>query len=111
MCREEKYSTVEKECLGVKLRVQAFQHYGFGRQFVIEINHQALEWLDQVKKNNPRRTRWSLLLQPYQYTVKYRPRHLSFEEKGGECEGQLYILSSFVITFDTMSFVVSYIVL
>jgi len=44
--REEKYSTVEKECLGVKLGIQAFWTYPLGGQFVIETDHRALGWLD-----------------------------------------------------------------
>jgi len=68
--REEKYSTVKKECLGVKLGVQSFR---MGRKFVIETEHRALEWLDQVKDNNPRLTHWNLVLQLYKFTVKHRP--------------------------------------
>jgi len=33
----------------------------------------SLEWLDRIKENNAQLTRWSLLLQPYQYHVEYRP--------------------------------------
>ena len=32
-----------------------------------------LQWLDRVKENNGRLTHWSLFLQPYQFTVQYRP--------------------------------------
>ena len=70
--REEKYSAIEKECLAVKLGVQAFRTYLLGKPFAIETDHQALEWLDRVKENNARLTHWSLLLQPYKYTVKHR---------------------------------------
>eukprot|EP00731_Ephydatia_muelleri_P026442 Em0018g542a len=34
--------------------------------------HRSLEWLDRLKENNSRLTRWSLALQPYQYSVQYR---------------------------------------
>ena len=71
---EEKYSTVEKECLAIKLAVQAFRVYLLGRPFIIQTDHRALEWLDQVKENNGRLMRWSLLLQPYQFIVQYRAR-------------------------------------
>ena len=66
--REEKYSTVEKKCFGVELGVQAFRTYLLGRRFVIETDHRTLEWVDQVKGNNP-----SVFMQPYKYTVKHRP--------------------------------------
>lgn len=65
--------TVEKECLAVKLEVEAFRIYLLGCPFVIETDHRALEWLDRVKENNMRLTRWSLFLQSYDYKVRYRP--------------------------------------
>ena len=63
---------MEKECLVNKFVVQAFRVYLLGRPFIIETNHRALEWLDRVKENNGRLTRWSLSLQPYQFVVNYR---------------------------------------
>ena len=71
--REQNYSTVEKECLAIKLAIQAFRVYLLRRPFIIQTDHRALEWLDCVKENNGRLTRWSLLLQPYTYTIHYRP--------------------------------------
>ena len=71
--REHNYSTVEKECLAIKLAIQAFRVYLMGRAFIVQTDHRALEWLDCVKENNGRLTRWSLFLQPYTYTVQYRP--------------------------------------
>ena len=56
--REERYSTVEKDkpsvctCLG---------------------GHCSLVWLDRLTEFNTRLARWSLALQPYQFTVTYRP--------------------------------------
>ena len=32
-----------------------------------------LEWLDRMKENNARLSRWSLFIQPYRYKVVYRP--------------------------------------
>ena len=71
--REERYSTVEKECLAIKLGVQAFRVYLLGRNFIVQTDHQALVWLDRLKDNNARLTRWSLALQPYSFQVIHRP--------------------------------------
>ena len=71
--REERYSTIEKECLAIKLAVQAFRVYLLGKPFTIQTDHRALEWLNRVKENNARLTRWSLLMQPFQYNLTYRP--------------------------------------
>ena len=71
--REERYSTVEKECLAIRLGIQAFKVYLLGRQFEIQTDHRALVWLDRLKEHNARLTRWSLALQPYQFVVIHRP--------------------------------------
>ena len=70
--REERYSTVEKECLAIKLGIQAFRVYLMGKPFVIQTDHRSLVWLDRLKENNARLTRWSLALQPYQFIVQHR---------------------------------------
>ena len=70
--REERYATVEKECLAIRLAVHAFRVYLLGRPFTIQTDYRALEWLDRLKDNNSRLTRWSLSLQPFQFTVQYR---------------------------------------
>ena len=69
--REERYSTVEKECLAIKAACWAFRVYLLGRPFKVQTDHRALEWLDRIKDNNARLTRWSLALQPFAYTVEY----------------------------------------
>lgn len=68
--REERYAAIEK-CLAIKSGVQVFRHYLLRRPFVIQTDHHALQWLDRMKDNNNRLTRWSLSLQPYRYTIKY----------------------------------------
>ena len=71
--REERYATVEKECLAIKLGIQAFRVYLLGRPFVVQTDHRSLEWLHRLKETNGRLTRWSLSLQPYKFTVLHRP--------------------------------------
>ncbi|KAL5510007.1 hypothetical protein EMCRGX_G005471 [Ephydatia muelleri] len=70
--REEKYSTIEKECLAIKLAMHAFRTYLVGRHFTVETDHRSLVWLDKLKDSNSRLTRWSLALQPYNFTVVHR---------------------------------------
>ena len=71
--QEESYSTIEKECLAVKLGIEAFQFYLMGCTFTVQTAHRALLWLDRLKNTNSRLTRWSLILQQYQFTVTHRP--------------------------------------
>eukprot|EP00731_Ephydatia_muelleri_P001970 Em0001g1970a len=70
--REERYSTVEKECLAIKEAIHHFRTYLLGRQFKVETDHQALVWMDRLKDTNARLTRWSLLLQSYDFLVEHR---------------------------------------
>ena len=67
--RETRYSTVEKECLAIKLGVEAFSVYLIGREFTIQTDHRSLVWL---KEKNARLTRWSLVLQAYTFNVVHR---------------------------------------
>ena len=70
--REVKYSTVEKECLAIKLGIEAFRVYLLGRTFIVQTDHRSLVWLDKLKDKNARLERWSLILQQYSFTVQHR---------------------------------------
>ena len=50
--REQRYATVEKECLAIKLRVKAFQVYLLGREFIVQTDHRALQWFTKFKDSN-----------------------------------------------------------
>lgn len=66
---EVKYATVEKECLAIKLGVEAFHVYLLGREFVVQIDHRSPVWLDKLKDKNARLAKWSLILQQYTFTM------------------------------------------
>jgi len=68
--RERAYSTIEKECLAVVWAVQKFEPYLYGREFVLEVDHEPLRSMKRGKMANGRVLRWSLALQPYQYRVE-----------------------------------------
>lgn len=65
--QEGHYSPIEKECLAIKLRVHALCVYLLGRQFIIQTGHRSPEWLNKLKENNTRLTRWSLALKHYNF--------------------------------------------
>ena len=71
--REQRYSTVEKELLAIKLATSAFRVYLLGRHFQIVTDHQSLEWLDRLKEKNSRLTRWSLALQSFDVSITFQP--------------------------------------
>ena len=70
--REQKFSTIEKECLAIKLGIEAFRVYLLGREFVVQTDHRALQWLHRTKGSNDRLMIWSIALQPYVFTVHHR---------------------------------------
>ena len=70
--REQHYSTIEKECLAIKLAVEAFRVYLLVRRFVIQTDHRSLEWLEKLKESDARLCRWSLSLQPYTFEAQHQ---------------------------------------
>ena len=71
--RETRYSTIEKECLAIKLATHAFRVYLLGRKFTIQTDHRALEWLHRLKDNNARLVRCPTALQ-FPSPLSYRTR-------------------------------------
>ena len=70
---EQHYSTIEKECLAIKLAVEPFRVHLLGRRFVIQTDHRSLEWLEKLKnQTHARLCRWSLSFQPYIFEVQHR---------------------------------------
>ena len=75
---EKNYSQLEKEALAVVYAVGKFHNYLYGRQFVIESDHQPLSYiLSDSKAISPtassRNKRWALTLSAYSYTIKHKP--------------------------------------
>ena len=49
-----RYSVTEKECLAIIWCIQKFEIYLYGREFILETDHQALTFMYQVKFTNSR---------------------------------------------------------
>ena len=71
--REQKYATVEKECLGIVCALKNFEVYLLGREFTICTDHQALKHLQRMKNSNSRLTRWALAIQPFLFDIVHKP--------------------------------------
>ena len=63
------YSVIEKECLGIVWGIQKFESYLYGREFLLETDHQPLVYLNRAKTANAQLMRWALALQPYRYRI------------------------------------------
>ena len=66
---QRSYSVMERECLAVIWAVQKFEPYLYGREFILETDHQPLRCIQKSKVVNHRIMRWALALQPYRYRV------------------------------------------
>nr|XP_033776291.1 uncharacterized protein LOC117348361 [Geotrypetes seraphini] len=73
---EKHYATVELECLAAKWAMQSLEHYLEGREFTLVTDHAALSWLNSMRNNNARLTRWYLALQTFRYKTIHRPGRL-----------------------------------
>ena len=61
--RESRYSAIERECLAITWGVKKFQEYLYGTEFILETDHQPLQYLRQqrqAKFQNGRLMRWAL---------------------------------------------------
>ena len=70
---ETKYSTLEKECLGIVWGITKFRLYLAGKLFILQTDHQPLAYINKTKYQNDRIMRWVLALQGYDYTVQDIP--------------------------------------
>ncbi|KAG1925917.1 hypothetical protein F2P79_025210 [Pimephales promelas] len=75
--REMRYSTVEKEALAIKWALDSLKYYLLGREFTLQTDHKALQWLQRMRDTNGRLTRWYLAMQPFRFTVEHIPGRLN----------------------------------
>jgi len=67
--RESRYWRIERECLAITWGVKKFQ-YLYGTEFILETDHQPLQYLRRAKFQNGRLMRWALALQPYRFLLR-----------------------------------------
>ena len=71
--RQLRYTVTEMECLAVVRGVEHFEVYLLGKEFVVQTDHRALQFLQTSCHLNGRLTRWALRLQEFSFSIKYRP--------------------------------------
>jgi hypothetical protein len=69
---ETRYSTTEKELLGLIYATRKFRCYLFGRSFVVKSDHHSLCWLKSMKDPTSRLARFAIKLQPFDFIVRYK---------------------------------------
>lgn len=76
-CREEAYSTSEKECACLVWAVQKLACYVSGSKFVVETDHCPLTWLNNMSSKSGRLLRWSMILRQHNLDVRYKKGKLN----------------------------------
>ena len=71
---ERRYSQTEREDLALVWACERFHVYLYGKNFELETDHKLLEVIYSSKfRPSARIERWVLRIQPYEFTVTYRP--------------------------------------
>ncbi|XP_052753094.1 uncharacterized protein K02A2.6-like [Galleria mellonella] len=73
---ERRYSTIDKEALGIVYSVTKFHQYLYGRKFTFLTDHKPLERIFSQDRETPkiasnRLLRWAMILNSYEYTINY----------------------------------------
>ena len=69
---ELNYSSVEKELLAIVWACKHFRPYLLGRKFTIFTDCKGLVWILNVKDPGSRLIRWKLLLEEYDYEIRFK---------------------------------------
>ena len=68
--RERRYSTIERECLGIVWATGKLVRYLHGRRFILQTDHKPLTFLKSASFRNSRVMRWALALQEFAFDVE-----------------------------------------
>ena len=72
-CHQKRYSTVEKEALGLILAVRTFSVYFGSSPVRVYTDHSPLQFLKRMSCQNQKLLRWNLELEQYNLDVRHRP--------------------------------------
>ena len=67
-----RYSTTDREALGVVLACRQFHHFFWGTKVLIKTDHQPLVSVFRQTKS-PRMGRWILEIRDFNYKIEYKP--------------------------------------
>ncbi|KAK6181527.1 hypothetical protein SNE40_009362 [Patella caerulea] len=68
--RETRYAIIEKECLALVWGIKRFEEYLYGVEFLVETDHEPLQYLHKAKIANNRIMRWALSIQNFSFIVR-----------------------------------------
>ncbi|KAL1123025.1 hypothetical protein AAG570_002113 [Ranatra chinensis] len=66
---QTRYSTIERELLGIVWAIGHFRPYLLGRRFVIKTDHKPLLWVEKMEETTARISRWKEILAAYDFEI------------------------------------------
>ena len=104
---EQRYANIERELLAVVFGCTRFHTYLYGSKFVVESDHKPLENIQHKSLANtpPRLQRMMLKLQPYDFTIVYKPGR---EMALADAVSRLHPAPGPTINFDTTIYTVQF---
>ena len=69
---EQKYTTLERECLALIDSIKHFKQYLYMKKFIVVVDNNPLTWLKTAQFVSSRLMRWATEIQSYDFEIKYR---------------------------------------
>ena len=69
--RESRFPATEKELLAIVWSIEKFKRYIYGKEFILQTDHEPLTYLNNMSNSNGRLMRWAIILQSYSYCIEY----------------------------------------
>ena len=79
---ESNYSSYAGECLAAVWGVRYFRVYLYGARFILYTDHRPLEWLMTNPNLTGMHARWALMLQEFDFEVRYRKGLINMNADG-----------------------------
>jgi transposase InsO family protein len=70
---QRRYHINEQECLAVVFAIKKYRPYLEDKPFLLGTDNKCLLWLNGAKDSNAKLTRWSLLLQEFNFRIEHCP--------------------------------------
>ncbi|CAH1226765.1 unnamed protein product [Diabrotica balteata] len=70
---EKRYHINEKECLALVWALKKYKHFLHDQHFTLYTDSQALLWRNRFKEDKAKLSRWAILLQEFNFSIKHIP--------------------------------------